>query len=114
MVPLIGVQPYAVGVRSPFALQRRREQPRSEAAPLRLRHESEVLQFDLRKGAAVEFAESESLSAHVAQNIEMQRLACEQGIDCCRGHLDALVPAQRGPHETIERDVLAARQSLES
>src|SRR5258708_37373241 len=110
MVPLIGVQPYAVGVRSPFALQRRREQPRSEAAPLCLRHESEVLEFDLRKGAAVKFAESESLSAHVAQHIEMQRLACEQGIEVRRVHLEALVPAQGTTHVLVKREVHAARQ----
>ena len=44
----------------------------------------------------------------------MQRLAREQGINFRRGHLEALVPAQRSPHVPIEREVRAARQPLES
>lgn len=95
------MQPDPRGVGFPLLEQGDGQKPGSEAAALGFGYQTKILQFDVWKFAPVELAKSERLPLNIAQYIDIERTAGEQGRKLAFRHQESLIPSPGFAHPPV-------------
>jgi hypothetical protein len=75
-------------------MERHREEPASQAAPLGCGDQPEVLKFYFRERTEVEFAKSKRVASSISKHVDAEQATREQCPEVHFRHLQSLIPAQ--------------------